>query len=172
MQRSFLQFMPPELMGAHIGTAPAHSTGRSQSLDFRAAVALQGNLGVEFDVTLLAPGERRRLTEWIAFYKQWRHLLHKQMWAGDAGDGMSWHAAGNSEEWLLIVYRTMPMQLRHAPPVRLPFVDLNGHFDVMQTGPGITASPVRYDGSWLMQAGLTVPPTKAETAICFHGKRQ
>ncbi len=31
IQRGCLQFFPPEVMGAHVGTAPAHVTGRSQS---------------------------------------------------------------------------------------------------------------------------------------------
>ncbi|MDZ7907454.1 MAG: alpha-galactosidase, partial [Gemmobacter sp.] len=35
IQRGALQFLPPEILGAHIGPAPAHTTGRSQSLNFR-----------------------------------------------------------------------------------------------------------------------------------------
>ena len=72
IQRGFLQFFPPEIMGAHIGTAPAHSTGRSQSMGFRAAVALPGHLGVELDVRKLDDANRAEITHWIAFYKQWR----------------------------------------------------------------------------------------------------
>ena len=46
IQRGFLAFLPPELMGAHVGASPAHATGRSQSLGFRAAVATPGHFGV------------------------------------------------------------------------------------------------------------------------------
>jgi alpha-galactosidase len=37
IQRGFLQFMPPEVMGSHVGACPAHSTGRMQSMPFAAA---------------------------------------------------------------------------------------------------------------------------------------
>ncbi len=158
-------------MGAHVGTAPAHSTGRSQSLDFRAAIACQGHFGVEFDLVQLAAEERARLSAWIGFYKAWRHLLHDQVWTGSAEDGMIWHAAGHADEWLLFVYRLEPMTHRHMPPVRLPFVDPVRLYDVAQTGPDGTHDYVVFDGSWLKQAGLPVPHMKAEQAVIYHGKR-
>ncbi len=171
MQPGFLRFMPPELMGAHIGTAPAHSTGRSQSLDFRAAIACQGHLGIEFDLVKLSVDERVRLSAWIGFYKRWRHLLHASVWTGAAGDGMIWHAAGNADEWLLFVYRLEPMTHRHMPPVRLPFVDVANQYDVTESGPDGDGERAVFDGSWLKQAGLPVPHMKAEQAVIYHGKR-
>lgn len=171
MQPGFLQYMPPEIMGAHIGTAPAHSTGRSQSLDFRAAVACQGHLGIEFDLVKLATEDRVRLAAWIGFYKNWRHLLHDRVWTGSAGDGMVWHAAGTQDDWLLFVYRLEPMTHRHMPPVRLPFVCASHLYDVAQTGPDGTDAVSSFDGSWLKLAGLPVPHMKAEEAIIYHGKR-
>jgi alpha-galactosidase len=169
MQPGFLQFMPPEMMGSHIGAAPCHSTGRSHSIAFQAAVACQGHLGIELDLLKLDDGARRDLAGWIAFYKQWRHLLHTQTWHGSAGDNMVWHAAGSAQEWLLFVYRLQPMQHRHMPPVRLPFLADAGIFDVCEVKPGRTGTPVRFDGSWLAQAGLPVPPAMAESAIIYHG---
>jgi alpha-galactosidase len=171
MQRGFLQFMPPELMGSHVGTAPAHSTGRSQTLDFRAAVACQGHFGVEYDLLKTSPEELARLSQWIAFYKGWRHLLHSHVWTGEAGDNMVWHAAGSADEWLLFVYRMAPMQHRHMPPVRLPFVDPTGRYRVTRTGPDGDAGAEAYGGDWLAQAGLPVMPMHAETAAIYHGKR-
>ncbi len=171
MQRGFLQFMPPEIMGSHIGTAPVHSTGRTQQLDFRAAVALQGHFGVEFDLVKLGADDRARLGQWIRFYKDWRHLLHGQIWQGDAGDNMLWHAAGSAEEWILIVYRMQPMQYRHMPPVRLPFVRLDTHYQIDRIGPDAPSESRSFDGSWLCKAGMPVPPMMAECAAIYHGKR-
>ncbi len=170
-QRGFLQFMPPELMGSHIGTAPAHSTGRSQALDFRAAVALQGHFGLEFDLVKTGAEERAQITSWVAFYKQWRHLLHAQVWQGDAGDSICWHAAGGADEWLLIVYRMQPATFRHMPPVRLPFVARDGHYKIERVDLDAPNDSAVYDGSWLAQAGMAVPPMLAESAIIYHGKR-
>jgi alpha-galactosidase len=172
MQPGFLQYMPPEVMGAHIGTAPAHSTGRSQSLDFRAAIAMQGHLGVEFDLVKLAADDRARLSQWIAFYKQWRGVLHEQVWTGKADDGMIWHAAGTPDDWLLFVYRLEPMTYRHMPTLRLPFVQHNAVYDIARIGPTETGDAIAFDGSWLLQAGLNLPHMKAESAIIFHAKKR
>jgi alpha-galactosidase len=172
MQPGFLQYMPPEMMGAHIGTAPAHSTGRSQSLDFRAAIAMQGHLGIEFDLVKLADADRARLAQWIDFYKQWRSLLHGQVWTGKASDGMIWHAADAASEWLLFVYRLEPMSYRHMPTLRLPFVERDAAYDVVRIGPDESGNAIPFDGSWLQQAGLSLPHMKAESAIIFHGKKR
>jgi alpha-galactosidase len=172
MQPGFLQFMPPELMGAHIGTAPAHSTGRSQSLDFRAAIACQGHLGVEFDLVKLPPDERVKLASWIDFYKSWRHILHQTVWTGTANDGLVWHAAGTNDEWLLFVYRIEPTTYRHAPVVRMPFVRRGGHYTVARVSPNGSDQAIGHDGSWLIEAGLSIPPLQAETAVIFHIKQQ
>jgi alpha-galactosidase len=172
MQPGFLQYMPPETMGAHIGAAPAHSTGRSQSLDFRAAVAMQGHLGVEFDLVKLSTEERTRLAAWIAFYKDWRRLLHGKIWTGKAGDAMIWHAAGDANEWLVFVFRMEPMSYRHMPQLRLPFATRGERYEISEIGPGVTGSKLVYDGSWLNEAGMAVPPMNAQSATIYHGKRQ
>ncbi|MFM5886216.1 MAG: alpha-galactosidase [Novosphingobium sp.] len=170
MQQGFLQFFPPELMGSHIGTAPAHTTGRSQGMDFRAAVACQGHLGVELDLRTLSDDDRQGVMGWIAFYKEWRHLLHTQTWSGSASDGLVWHAAGSPEEWLLFVYRTEPTAQHFAPPLRLPFVAEGARYAVTRIDPGHEGAVARYDASWLRQSGLPVPPMLAERAVIYHGK--
>ena len=68
--------LPPELMGTHIGSSPDHTTGRTHDLDFRAGTAIWGHLGVEWDLTTVSDAELAALTEWIAFYKAERALLH------------------------------------------------------------------------------------------------
>ena len=169
IQRGFLQFLPPEVMGSHIGASPAHTTGRCHSLDFRAAVALQGHLGVELDLAKLDAAETARVAQWIAFYKAWRHLLHAKVWTGTGEDGLCWHAAGSGDEWLLIVYRTQPSRLRFAPPARLPFALPDRTYAVQRIGPERSEETHSYSGSWLARHGLTVPPMLAERAAIFHG---
>ena len=60
IQRGFLTFLPPEVMGSHIGASPAHATGRRQSLPFRAAIAMPGHFGIELDPRRLNAEERAR----------------------------------------------------------------------------------------------------------------
>ena len=54
--------VPPELMGAHIGPTARPTTGRSQTLAFRAATALFGHFGVEWDLLTLTDAELGELT--------------------------------------------------------------------------------------------------------------
>ena len=57
IQRGASMLIPPELMGAHIGPERSHTTGRRHDLAFRAATALFGHLGIEWNLLSL---ERRR----------------------------------------------------------------------------------------------------------------
>jgi len=76
IQRYTGLLVPPEMMGAHISADPNHQSWRRLSLGMRAATAMFGDLGVEWNVAALDPATRSDLAEWIATYKQWRDLLH------------------------------------------------------------------------------------------------
>ena len=167
IQRGFLQFMPPELMGAHIGASPAHATGRRQSLDFRAMVAMPGHLGVEMDPRTLAPVERERMAKWIARYKEWRDQLHTgQTWTGVAADAIMWQAQGRPDNLMLFVYRLAPATLRYTAELALPMLDPARRYCVERLFPPGDNRP--FDGSWLVGAGLPLPDLKAERGAVFR----
>ncbi len=160
IQRGFLQFMPPEVMGSHIGASPAHATGRSQSMDFRGAVALPGHFGVELDVRKLDERDRTKLAEWIATYKAHRDRMHHgKVWQGDGDDGLLWQAHGDADGILLFVYRVAPQSHRHAPLVRLSMLDPKRRYGI---------DGIEYGGAWLVQHGLSLPPLKAETSLMIE----
>lgn len=75
MHRWTTQLIPPELMGAHIASGESHTTGRVHDLDFRAATAVFGHLGIEWDLSEASAMELAELQAWIAFYKEHRGLL-------------------------------------------------------------------------------------------------
>ena len=63
IQRGASMLIPPELMGAHIGPHTAHTTHRTHTLSFRAATAIFGHLGLEWNLLSLDEAEltaRRR----------------------------------------------------------------------------------------------------------------
>jgi alpha-galactosidase len=184
MQRGFLAFLPPEVMGAHIGASPAHATDRSQAMAFRAAVACTGHLGVELDPATLSERDRDELACWIAFYKAWRHVLHgNAVDLGEGTDGLVWQAQGSAEEKLLFCIRTDPPQNRRPQPLRLPFAHTKARWNVSllevaeQRGHGVPRAslfarmkrePVAFSGSWLCEAGLPMPHQKAESVAIFR----
>ncbi|WP_353216737.1 alpha-galactosidase [Sandarakinorhabdus sp.] len=185
IQRGFLAFMPPELMGAHVGASPSHATGRQQPLGFRAAIAAQGHLGVELDPDALEPAARAELAGWIDFWKTWRGvILGGQVVQGEAGDGLLWQAQGGVQgEWLLWVIRADQGSDRYPQPIPLPFA-AGRSWQVQllrQTGPSavltpraggafaaMQAAPQRFTGSWLAGAGLPVPALAAHSVLIFH----
>ena len=185
IQRGFLAFLPPEVMGCHVGASPAHATGRTQSLGFRAAVAMPGHFGVEMDPRALTDVERDELAGWIAFSKQWRDLLHGgQVWLGDGADGLVWQAQGRADSFLLFVIRRAPALDRRPQPLPLGFLDAQRTYGVrllrIAGGAHGHAAPITalseamgeravgVHGSWLSAQGLPLPPMKAESVAIFH----
>ncbi|MCB0910360.1 MAG: alpha-galactosidase [Propionibacteriaceae bacterium] len=69
------QILPPELLGSHIASGTSHTTGRSHDLNFRAATAIFGHLGIEWDLRRASEAELAELADWIAFYRTHRDLL-------------------------------------------------------------------------------------------------
>jgi alpha-galactosidase len=69
------QLVPPELLGSHIASGRSHTTGRVHDLSFRAAIAIFGHLGIEWDLAAATAQELADLREWISFYKANRRLL-------------------------------------------------------------------------------------------------
>ena len=68
--------LPPELMGAHVGPAVAHTTLRQVDLGMRCVTALFGHAGLEWDITTCTGDELGALRGWIALHKRLRPLLH------------------------------------------------------------------------------------------------
>jgi len=189
IQRGALQFMPPELLGAHIGAERSHTTGRSQALAFRAAVALPLHLGVEADVRALDPAQRDELARWITLYKQLRPRLHGvPVMLGEAGDGIVWQAHGDAEGAVLFIYRLEPTALRFSPPLRMPWLDPARHYRLRRLcsaaqgampGWGRSAlhdaldAPIEagegqgavLPGAWLREHGFELPRLTGESAL-------
>lgn len=76
IQRWTGMLLPPELVGSHVGAPTAHTTRRTHSLPFRAATALFGHLGIEWDLRTATDAELDELAAWVTLYKAERHLLH------------------------------------------------------------------------------------------------
>lgn len=75
MMRWTTQLIPPEMMGSHIASGTSHTTGRTHDLNFRAATAIFGHLGIEWDLRKASAHELEELRAWVGFHKEHRDLL-------------------------------------------------------------------------------------------------
>jgi alpha-galactosidase len=178
IQRGASMLLPPEVMGAHIGPPQAHTTGRRHGLGFRAATALFGHLGVEWNLLDLDDTERAALAAVIAVHRRFRALLH----GGDAvrfdlaangpgeGDGLpaavahGVYATDRREAVVCFAQLRSAMSLT-PPPLRLPGLDPTRRYHVQHVPlPGGLPGPQRQPPRWLA-AGVEL--TGAQLAV--HG---
>ena len=119
--------VPPEIMGAHVGSPEAHTTGRSHRLDFRAATALLGHFGIEWDLTRASDEERRGLAEWVSLYKRVRHVVGSgTLVRGDHPDPallLTGVVSPDRDEAVFVVATVASMGTQTPLPVRLPGLD-------------------------------------------------
>jgi alpha-galactosidase len=168
IQEGTSMLIPPEVMGAHIGPTVSHTTFRTHSLSFRAATALFGHLGVEWNVTRLSNEDRIALRAVIAMHKEHRALLH----GGDTvrfstDPAFKAHGVYARDRSKAIVsfaqLTTAPSQT--PPPLRMPGLDLDASYRVEHLGiPYETWGAGRTQPSWLAN-GVTLTGRQ----IAFHG---
>ncbi|MCB1455812.1 MAG: alpha-galactosidase [Nitratireductor sp.] len=76
IQTGFSHFLPPEVMGAHIGPQWSHTSGRGLHAGFRVLAASYGHMGVEADLRKMSDDERDIIRNAIARYKADREIWH------------------------------------------------------------------------------------------------
>jgi alpha-galactosidase len=187
IQSGAARLFPLEVLGAHVGPAPAHSTGRAQSMEFRCAIALFGHMGVEADVRHLGAQDQHTLQSWITLYKAWRDVIHAGMFSqGRTANGV-WWLVQTPDRCLLNVITTSAPSSTHHSPVRLPGLQGDSPWKLRLLGmagqerargqshapwlaalrgDGVTAS-----GDELCYVGLPVPNMNPESALVFSLER-
>ena len=183
IQSGAARLFPLEVLGAHVGPAPAHTTGRSQSLELRCAVALFGHMGVEADVRKLQPDEAACLAQWIGLYKSWRGVLHGGTFSqGRTANGVWWLAQRGTQAILGVFTQSAPTSMHHAP-LRLPGLEGDGIWHVRLLGaagqerargdaPAPWLEALRQHGvacaaTELRHLGLPLPNMNPESALVF-----
>jgi len=134
IQRWTAQLLPPELIGAHVGTLTSHTTARVTSLTFRLATALFGHPGIEIDLTRCTTDEIAQLTAWAALYRELRPLLHSgAVVRGDLDDDETLLHGVVSQDRSEAVYcwaRLGTSAAAHAGRVPLPGLDESREYRV------------------------------------------
>jgi len=125
IQRWTTQFIPPELLGTHVGPTPSHQTGRQLSLSFRATTALFGHAGIEWDISKLSSAELDTLRNWIDFYKAKRSLLHsgEVVRVDYSNDDHYLYGVVGKDEALFAFAQLRPTTTSHSPNLRFRALD-------------------------------------------------
>ena len=77
IQAGLSHFLPPEIMGAHIGPAWSHTSGRGLHAGLRALAASYGHMGVEADLTKMTDADREIVRGAIRRHKEDREIWHR-----------------------------------------------------------------------------------------------
>jgi alpha-galactosidase len=172
--------LPPELQGTHIGAEDSHTTHRVSTLDFRAATAVWGNLGVELDLRLLDEVQFADVKRWVEFHKEHRRLLHSGT-AVHADSDPSVRLEGvvaqdGSEALYQFAVIDRPAQW---PPNRLRFpgLDPDRHYRVALATPGAAIpegqrppwmiSDIQMSGASLANFGIEAPSLDVDHSALF-----
>ena len=176
IQRSFGVFFPPEVMGAHVGPSPSHTTGRRASLTLRAWTAFFGHMGVEADVRDFTGAERARLAEIIALHKRLRPLLH----AGrtlrlDDPEPAARAFLVTDETQALVSYAQLETPATAMPaPLRLPGLapDIDYRIRLLTPARRAPLTDATASGRLLATMGLPLPILRAGEIAVFHLTRE
>ena len=184
IQRWTTLLVPPEVMGAHVGGPVAHTTGRASRLGLRAAVALLGHFGIEWDLLGLDDTERQALAGWVALHKEIRHLLTGGTLVRpdhpDPAVVVTGVVAADRSEAVFTVVVTEPTLTQHPAAVRLAGLDPDRRYHVRSDDPTVDRHRMDLGDSWtsgpgvtttgrlLMASGVRLPATAPESAYVLR----
>jgi len=178
--------IPLELIGAHIGSGTAHSTGRSASLGFRAGTALFGHLGIEWDLSEADDAQRAELAAWVALYKDVRGLLHSgvSVHADVADPAYEVHGvvAQDGSDALFSLATVASSAQMPAGLVPLPGLDADATYHVRPQAPGDVVTHgqlapwwrpggIRVTGRVLERVGVRPPHLSPERLVLLRATR-
>ncbi len=178
--------VPFEYLGSHVGSAPAHTTGRSQSLSFRLSTALLGHAGIEWDLSQASESDRAALTVWSALYKQSRDLIHSGRLVRGDDDGDPTVTGVVAQDGAEAMYWVTCLTSAHAavrPPRRLPGLDPSARYRVSVvdvgaqpeiywgTSPAWVESGITASGSVLGAVGLEMPHLHPDETVVLRVSR-
>ena len=175
IQRWTTQLVAPELVGAHVSSPSRTRPGGTLDLDFRAATALFGSFGIEWD---LGRGRRRRTsTGWPAGSSAtggFRPLLHsgRTVRPESAGPGgaPARSGVGRADEALVAHVQLDESAHSRGVTVRVPGLDPEAAYDLAWEGPVDPAAVSR--SAALPEAGPLAGSTATGASLATRGFRR
>jgi alpha-galactosidase len=184
IQRWAVQLLAPEYVGAHVSSPTSHTTGRTLPLDFRAATALFGSFGIEWDLTQADDDDLDELAVWVERYKRFRGLLHSgRVTRPESSDpSVLLHGVVGDDEALMAHVQLDESVHNRGVSVRVPGLDPVASYRLSWEGPvmhravskssslpaeGPTAGAL-VSGRTLANRGFWIPRRRPETVTLVH----
>ena len=186
IQRWTGQLVAPEYLGAHISAPTSHQTARTLPLPFRAATALFGAFGIEWDISGANEDELDVLADWVARFKRFRGLLHTgrvvRVESGDPSVLVHGVVAQDGGEALIAHVQMDEAASNRGVQVRVPrlqpdrryHLHWTGHVDDLHLSVASKVPPVGptagrpVSGRVLSSQGFWVPRRPPQTILLAH----
>lgn len=185
MQHTAALFLPPEVVGSHVGPRHCHTSGRTLSMATRAWTAAARHMGFEFDLAELTEPERDTLKRVVDWHKRHRDLLHNGTpWRLDMTEpGATGEVTMQPDGQRFVAFLSFPNapQRYSAAPVRLAGLATDATYTVRLANPEfidpratkvlpkIARTPVKLSGGALMTSGLALPIHNPGTVWVLEG---
>ncbi len=181
IQRWTAQLVPPEYCGAHVSAPVSHQTGRHLPLSLRAATALFGHFGIEWDLTTADRDELTELADWIGLYKTHRELIHSGtvIRADVPGGGACVYGvvAGDGASALMSYVQLDEPARDQAVALRIPGLSRARRYrvtDVTPRGGGADTAPAVSravaSGAVLGEVGIAVPVQRPHVPVVLFAE--
>lgn len=189
MQNEAFVFLPPELVGSHVGPAKCHTSGRILPLAFRSLVAMTGSMGFEMDLQELEEKEVKQLQHYTALYKKNRNWMHKgtqhrldtaqqevvaQMFLSDDRSHFFVFSATMD---VVKEEATAPLKLSGLEEDQYYLLrivnleDLSHATQIVFDSPLVRKSGLNLSGLALMQSGIVLPTCFPDTMLLVEGQK-
>jgi alpha-galactosidase len=186
IQRGASFFLPTDVIGAHVGPATCHQTGRKLSMAMRAGTAMMGHMGLELNLMTEPQADLDQLKVAIMVHKQYRALIHNGDFqrldtpkylnivgvvAADQREAI-WSVALLSGHAATLPDRFAPTGLDPATRYRVRIIWPTDWRSI--SGPSVvdaldlTGKGVEVSGEALMTAGMQLPLTIPQTVLILH----
>jgi alpha-galactosidase len=161
IQRWTTLLVPPEMMGAHLGGPTAHTTGRTHRLAFRAATALLGHFGIEWDLTGLDEPDLASVRAWVELHKSVRSILNDgtvvRVDHPDPAVLVSGVVAEDRSEAWFVVATVATTATQTPAAIRLPGLTRDARYHVESVTPDGDQHVLDLGETWLSGPGGVVP---------------
>ena len=181
IQRWTMQAIAPELLGTHIGPTIGHQTGRYLELSFRAATALFGHAGIEWDITEATPEQKEGLKGWASYYKKNRDFLHSaKMVRVDYPDQHAYlYGVSNKERAIYSYAQLEPCISQNPSTMTFPGLDPAARYEIkavypagkpgyMAHGEPAWLGGIELSGSALGSVGVAAPLLRPANALLIE----